>query len=74
MWDEHWEYIGRTNINRSEEPFTTVGSNVNLANRLESVANKDQIIISPSTKIRIEDQFNLKTLLIGSPCHDTFNF
>ena len=56
------------------DQFTTVGSNVNLASRPESVANKDQIIISPSTKIRIEDQFNLKTLLIGSPCHDTFNF
>jgi class 3 adenylate cyclase/plastocyanin len=49
------------------DQFTTVGSNVNLASRLESVANKDQIIVSPSTKIRIEDQFNLKTISIERP-------
>jgi class 3 adenylate cyclase/plastocyanin len=49
------------------DQFTTVGSNVNLASRLESVANKDQIIVSPSTKIRLEDQFNLKTIPIERP-------
>ena len=49
------------------DQFTTVGSNVNLASRLESVANKDQIIVSPSTKIRLEDQFNLKTISIERP-------
>jgi class 3 adenylate cyclase/plastocyanin len=49
------------------DQFTTVGSNVNLASRLESVANKDQIIVSPFTKIRIEDQFNLKTIPIERP-------
>jgi class 3 adenylate cyclase len=46
------------------DQFTTIGSNVNLASRLESVANKDQIIVSPSTKLRIEDQFNLKAIPI----------
>ncbi|HJY15425.1 MAG TPA: adenylate/guanylate cyclase domain-containing protein [Nitrososphaeraceae archaeon] len=49
------------------DQFTIVGSNVNLASRLESVANKDQIIVSPSTKLRIEDQFNLKTIPIERP-------
>jgi class 3 adenylate cyclase/plastocyanin len=49
------------------DQFTTVGSNVNLASRLESVANKDQIIVSSFTKIRIEDQFNLKTIPIERP-------
>jgi adenylate cyclase len=49
------------------DQFTTVGSNVNLASRLESVANKDQIIGSPFTKIRIQDQFNLKTIPIERP-------
>ena len=44
--------------------FTTVGSNVNSASRLESVANKDQIIVSSFTKIRIEDRFNLRTIPI----------
>jgi class 3 adenylate cyclase len=49
------------------DQFTTIGSNVNLASRLESVANKDQIIVSPSTKIRIKDEFNLKTIPIEIP-------
>jgi class 3 adenylate cyclase/plastocyanin len=49
------------------DQFTTIGSNVNLASRLESVASKDQIIVSPTTKIRIENQFNLKTVPIESP-------
>jgi class 3 adenylate cyclase/plastocyanin len=49
------------------DQFTTVGSNVNLASRLESVANTDQTIVSPFTKIRIEDQFNLKTIPIERP-------
>lgn len=49
------------------DQFTTIGSNVNLASRLESVANKDQIIVSPSTKIRIKDQFSLRTIPIEIP-------
>jgi class 3 adenylate cyclase len=49
------------------DQFMTVGGYVNLASRLESVANKDQTIVSPSTKIRIEDQFNLKMIPMQSP-------
>jgi class 3 adenylate cyclase/plastocyanin len=49
------------------DQFTTIGSNVNLASRLESVANKDQIIVSPSTKIRIKDQFSLRAIPIERP-------
>jgi class 3 adenylate cyclase len=49
------------------DQFTTIGGNVNLASRLESVANKDQIIVSSSTRIRIKDQFNLKTIPIEIP-------
>lgn len=49
------------------DQFTTVGGNVNLASRLEAVANKDQIIVSPSTKTRVEDKFNLKTIPIERP-------
>ena len=49
------------------DQFTTVGGNVNLDSRLESVANKDQIIVSPSTKIRIENAFNIKTVPIRRP-------
>ena len=56
-----------TDLTEVRDQFTTVGSNVNLASRLESVANKDQIIVSPFTKIRIEDQFNLETIPIERP-------
>ena len=49
------------------DQLTTIGSNVNLASRLESLANKDQIIVSPSTKIRIKDQFSLRTIPIERP-------
>jgi class 3 adenylate cyclase/plastocyanin len=49
------------------DQFTTVGGNVNLASRLESVANKDQIIVSPSTKIRIKDEFSLRMIPIERP-------
>jgi class 3 adenylate cyclase/plastocyanin len=49
------------------DQFTTIGSNVNLASRLESVANKNQIIVSPSTKIRIKDEFSLRTIPIERP-------
>ena len=50
-----------------KDQLTTIGSNVNLASRLESLANKDQIIVSPSTKIRIKDQFSLRTIPKGRP-------
>ena len=46
------------------DQFTTVGGNVNLASRLEAVASKDQIILSPFTKIRVEHEFNLKSIPI----------
>ena len=49
------------------DQFTTVGGNVNLASRLEAVASKDQIILSPFTKIRVEHEFNLKTIPIDRP-------
>jgi adenylate cyclase len=66
-------------LTERRDQFTTVGTNVNLASRLESVATEDQIIVSPSTKMRIEDEFNLKTVPIEnaikgfeniSECHE----
>jgi class 3 adenylate cyclase len=51
-------------LTEKRDQFTTVGTNVNLASRLEGVATEDQIIVSPSTKMRIEDEFNLKTVPI----------
>lgn len=49
------------------DQFTTVGGNVNLASRLEAVASKDQIVLSPFTKIRVEHEFNLKSIPIERP-------
>ena len=43
--------------------FTAVGSQVNLAARIESIShenNRDQIIISSSTKSRVADYFNIQ--------------
>jgi class 3 adenylate cyclase/plastocyanin len=46
-------------LTEKRDQFTTIGTNVNLASRMEGVATEDQIIVSPSTKMRIEDEFNL---------------
>jgi adenylate cyclase len=51
-------------LTEKRDQFTAIGTNVNLASRLEGIATEDQIIVSPSTKIRIEDEFNLKTVPI----------
>ena len=64
MWNEHWKCIGRTHIDRSERSVYNSRRNVNLASRLEAVASKDQIILSPFTKIRVEHEFNLKSIPI----------
>jgi class 3 adenylate cyclase len=49
-------------LTEKRDQFTTIGTNVNLASRMESVATEDQIVVSPSTKIWIEDEFNLTTV------------
>jgi class 3 adenylate cyclase/plastocyanin len=46
------------------DQFTTIGTNVNLASRMEGVATEDQIIVSPSTKMQIEDIFNFRSIPI----------
>jgi class 3 adenylate cyclase len=51
-------------LTEKRDQFTAIGTNVNLASRMESVATEDQIVVSPSTKMRIEDEFNLKTVPI----------
>ena len=64
MWYEYWECIGRAHIDRKRDQFTTIGTNVNLASRIESVATEDQIVVSPSTKMCIDNKFNLTTVPI----------
>ena len=51
-------------LTEKRDQFTTIGTNVNLASRMEDVATEDQIIVSPSTGILIEDQFNVKVVPI----------
>jgi class 3 adenylate cyclase len=51
-------------LTEKRDQFTTLGTNVNLASRMEGVATEDQIIASPFTRMRIEDEFNLKTVSV----------
>ena len=48
------------------DQFTTVGGNVNLVSRLDSVASKDQSSCR-HYKIRVEHEFNLKSIPIERP-------
>jgi adenylate cyclase len=47
------------------DQFTTIGSAVNLASKLEVEAHDDQIIVSPYTKTRIQDLFETTTIRIN---------
>ena len=51
-------------LTEKRDQFTTIGTNVNLASRMEGVATEDQIIVSPSTKMQIEDIFNFRSIPI----------
>jgi adenylate cyclase len=46
------------------DQFTTIGSAVNLASKLEGQAHDGQIIVSPYTKTRIQDLFEMTTISI----------
>jgi class 3 adenylate cyclase len=46
------------------DQFTVIGTHVNLASRLEGIAESDQIVISQYTKEKILEKFNLKTIQI----------
>ena len=51
-------------LTEKRDQFTTIGTNVNLASRMEGVATEDQIIASPFTKLRLEDEFDLNVIPI----------
>jgi adenylate cyclase len=51
-------------LTEKRDQFTTIGTNVNLASRMEGVAREGQIIASPSTKMQIEDIFNFRSIPI----------
>jgi adenylate cyclase len=42
--------------------YTAIGNTVNIASRLTDISDSDQIIISPSTKLKIANQFELRRL------------
>jgi len=48
---------------------TILGSPVNLASRLESIAETDQIIISPYVKDLVNGKFNLQKVVLKQPLH-----
>jgi class 3 adenylate cyclase/plastocyanin len=54
-------------LTEKRDQFTTIGTNVNLASRMEAVATEDQIIASPFTKMRLEDEFDLNVIPIEKP-------
>jgi class 3 adenylate cyclase/plastocyanin len=54
-------------LTEKRDQFTTIGTSVNLASRMEGVATEDQIITSSFTKMRIEDEFNVNVVPIKKP-------
>ncbi|MBP7654206.1 adenylate/guanylate cyclase domain-containing protein, partial [Candidatus Dependentiae bacterium] len=39
--------------------YTAIGDNVNLAARLQSIAAKEEILISESTYLKVKDKFKI---------------
>lgn len=46
------------------DQFTVIGTHVNLASRLEGIAEADQIVISQYTREKVVEKFNLETIQI----------
>ena len=50
----------------TQDQFTAVGTSVNFASRLEGLANKDQLLVSTTTKSRIETSFLLERFEVSN--------
>ena len=64
--------VGKINTEKRDQ-FTVFGSTVNLASRLEEIAEKNQILVSEGTKNKIINKFNLKKISVN-PIHKIKGF
>ena len=56
--------VGKINTDKRDQ-FTVFGSTVNLASRLEEIAEKNQILVSEGTKNKIMNKFYLKKISVN---------